>query len=80
MTEEAARSALDKHGLNILTYERPPSPIALFFTAVTNPFNFILAVLGIVSIATGDKGSFTVMMVMIIASSSLRFVRRILLS
>ena len=43
--------------------------------AVTNPFNFILAALGIVSIATGDKATFTVMMVMVIASTGLRFVQ-----
>lgn len=69
---EAAHSSLERHGPNILATERPPSAFGLFFTALANPFNFILTSLAIVSIATGDKATFSVMVVMVIASTSLR--------
>jgi Mg2+-importing ATPase len=74
LTDDAARSALERHGPNIFAAERPPSPIALLLTAIANPFNFILAALGVISIATGDKATFVVLMVMILASTGLRFV------
>ncbi|KAF8524234.1 Mg-transporting ATPase [Gautieria morchelliformis] len=73
LSDEAALLALEKHGLNIFVTERPPSAIALLFTALANPFNFILMALGIISIATGDRPTFGVMMVMITASTGLRF-------
>lgn len=72
LTEEAARSAIEKHGPNISASERGPRAIGLFFTALANPFNFILVALAIVSIGTGDKATFTVMMVMVVLSTGLR--------
>ena len=74
LSAEGARSGFERHGPNICATERPPSAIVLLFTAFSNPFNFILIALAIVSIATGDKATFTVMWVMVIASTSLRFV------
>ena len=74
LSDEAAHLALERHGPNIFVTERPPRVISLLIMALSNPFNFILMALGIISIGTGDKATFTVMMVMIIASTSLRFV------
>jgi P-type Mg2+ transporter len=74
LSDEAALFALEEHGHNIFVTERPPRAIALLFTALANPFNFILMALGIISIATGDKATFAVMLVMIIASTGLRSV------
>ncbi|KIM84272.1 hypothetical protein PILCRDRAFT_96904 [Piloderma croceum F 1598] len=73
LTEEAAQSAFKKHGSNIFVTERAPKAIALLYAAVAHPFNFILTALAIVSIATGDKATFVVMMVMVLASTGLRF-------
>jgi Mg2+-importing ATPase len=74
LSGEAARSALDRHGPNIFATERAPQVIALLLRALLNPFNAILLVLAIVNIATGDKATFTVMVVMVMASTGLRFV------
>ena len=79
LTAEAARSALERHGPNIFATERPPSAIGLLFTALANPFNFILISLAIVSIATGDKATFSVMVVMVIVSTGLRSISFFLL-
>lgn len=46
--------------------------IVLLISAIANPFNFILTVLAIVSIATGDKATFAVMIAMVILSTGLR--------
>jgi len=74
LSGEAARSALERHGPNIFATERAPRVIALLLRALLNPFNAILLVLAIVNIATGDKATFTVMVVMVMASTVLRFV------
>lgn len=73
LSGEAARLALERHGPNIFATERAPRVIALFLGALFNPFNVILLVLAIVNIATGDKATFTVMVVMVMASTGLRF-------
>jgi P-type Mg2+ transporter len=43
-----------------------------------NPFNALLIILAIISIATGDKATFSVMMSMVVASTGLRSVSRLL--
>jgi magnesium-transporting ATPase (P-type) len=74
LSAEAARAALERHGPNIFATDRAPSDLVLFVTALANPFNFILTALAIVSIATGDKATFIVMLVMVVASTCLRYI------
>src|SRR3984957_8517022 len=74
LTHEIAASSLLKHGRNILATERPQSPLSLLAVAIANPFNFLLIVLAIISIATGDRATFSVMMSMVVASTGLRSV------
>lgn len=45
----------------------------LLFNCFANPFNLLLSVLAIISIATGDFSTFSVMLVMIVVSTGLRF-------
>lgn len=45
----------------------------LLFTALVNPFSIVLVCLAIIAIATGDHATFTVIMVMVVVSASLRF-------
>jgi P-type Mg2+ transporter len=78
MTSEQASVVLKKHGHNLLTSERPQSAWSLFWIAVVNPFNALLIILAIISIATGDKATFSVMMSMVVASTGLRSVSRLL--
>lgn len=70
---EAAAHAFKIHGPNIFATERPATPLALLAVAIANPFNCLLIVLAIISIATGDKATFAVMMCMVVASTGLRF-------
>ena len=72
LTEDAAQSALEIYKLNKSAAEQPLKPFALLFSALMNPFNILLAVLASVSIGTGDKATFAVMLLMIILSSGLR--------
>jgi Mg2+-importing ATPase len=74
LTNEVAAEMLKKHGRNLLATERPQSPLSLFITAMANPFNFLLIVLAIISIATGDNATFAVMMCMVVAATGLRSV------
>jgi len=78
MTNEQASVLLKKHGHNLLTSERPQSAWSLFWIAVVNPFNALLIILAVISIATGDKATFSVMMSMVVASTGLRSVFRFL--
>ncbi|KAJ9126260.1 hypothetical protein QFC24_001988 [Naganishia onofrii] len=73
--ESEAASLLATHGPNELSSSRGPSEIMLFFNAFSNPFNFLLVVLAAISIGTGDRATFTVMVVMVSVSTILRFVQ-----
>ncbi|KAJ9099794.1 hypothetical protein QFC21_003792 [Naganishia friedmannii] len=73
--ESEAALLLAKHGPNELSSSRGPSDIILFFNAFSNPFNFLLVVLAAISIGTGDRATFTVMVVMVSVSTVLRFVQ-----
>ena len=65
---------MERHGPNIFSSDRGPTAIGLLFSAIANPFNFILLALAIVSIATGDKATFSVLVIMVILSTGLRSV------
>jgi hypothetical protein len=72
LSEDAARSARATHGLNVYAAEQRGKPILLLFSAIINPFNLLLLMLAVISIATGDKATFTVMILMIVSSTGLR--------
>jgi Mg2+-importing ATPase len=63
---------LEIYKLNKSPAEQPFNPLALIFSALINPFKLILAVLASISIGTGDKATFSVMILMIILSTGLR--------
>lgn len=73
LTEEAAAETLKQHGQNIPVAERPLAALSTLWTALWNPFNVLLTVLACVNIATQDVATFVVMMVMVVASTGLRY-------
>ncbi|KAI6112317.1 Mg-transporting ATPase [Pisolithus thermaeus] len=73
LTEEAAAEILKQHGQNIPVAERPLAALSTLWTALWNPFNVLLTVLACVNIATQDVAMFVVMMVMVVASTGLRY-------
>lgn len=65
--------ALSAHGRNVLSSTAPVTPLVLLLRAAFNPFNILLSILAIISIATGDKATFSIMVLMVVISSGLRF-------
>jgi len=45
----------------------------ILFSATMNPFNLLLTILAVISIGTGDKATFTVMLLMVVLSTGLRY-------
>jgi hypothetical protein len=44
------------------TAEQGQKPLLLLFSATMNPFNFLLVILASISIGTGEKATFTIML------------------
>src|SRR5438034_2063161 len=70
--EEAARR-LEQHGPNVVASDERHTRLRLLLRACLNPLVLLLAVLAIVSLATGDVRAAAVMTVMIVLGVSLRF-------
>ena len=70
--EEAARR-LERHGPNVVASDERHTRLRLLLRACLNPLVLLLAVLAIVSLATGDVRAAAVMTVMIVLGVSLRF-------
>jgi len=62
-----------EYGPNVLSSSRPPRWWSLLITCALNPFNFLLTVLAIISIATQQTATFVILMVMVSLSIGLRF-------
>jgi Mg2+-importing ATPase len=75
LTQEEAERRLATHGANeIAAHGPPPWPLRLLHT-LRNPLVILLAVLAVVSVATGDLRAATVMALMIVLGVTLRFVQ-----
>jgi len=75
LTQGEADRRLELHGPNEIAAHRPVGwPLRLLHT-LRNPLVILLAVLAIVSLATGDVRAATVMTLMIVLGVSLRFVQ-----
>ncbi len=68
-----AERRLRHFGPNAVASRRAPSWPALVWHAARNPFNGVLVLLGLVSLLTRDLSAATVMTVMVIVSTGLRF-------
>ena len=63
----------DEYGLNVLSSAKPPRWWTILFGCAMNPFNILLTVLAIISIATQQRATFVILMVMVFLSIVLRF-------
>lgn len=75
ITEADAKERLEEYGPNVVTAQKPTPAVLLFLEAFKDPFVFVLILLMIVSLATGDFEAATVMGVMILASVIITFVQ-----
>ncbi|PGH09694.1 magnesium-translocating P-type ATPase [Polytolypa hystricis UAMH7299] len=75
LAEAEANKRLNVAGPNLLTSTKPVPWWRLLLLILPNPFNILLAILAIVSVATPDPNwkTFTILMVMIVISCALRF-------
>ncbi|KAI8066511.1 hypothetical protein BC940DRAFT_240127 [Gongronella butleri] len=74
LSQEEAALRLEKYGPNELSTAKLTPVWRLLFTALVHPFNLLLLLLGIVSIAaSGDRVTFGFTLAMVILSSSLAF-------
>ncbi len=73
LTWPEAHRRLEEFGRNELTSQKPPSWLAVLWSSIKHPFNGVLAILAIVSFATGDPKATIVMVSMIVLSAGLRF-------
>lgn len=68
-----ARDLLAEHGSNVLSVSKPRRWWTILLECFPNPFNVLLTVLAIVSIATQQTATFVILMVMVFVSVGLRF-------
>ena len=75
LNEDEAQSRLKEHGLNQVAHERPATWYRQLWHAYNNPFNLLLTGLAVISYVTEDIKATTILSVMVILSSLLRFVQ-----
>ncbi len=75
LTDEEADTRLAEHGPNVLAKDERAGILALVGHAVLNPLVILLAVLAVVSFATGDIRAGSVMLLMIGLGAGLRLVQ-----
>jgi Mg2+-importing ATPase len=75
LTEDEVAARRARVGRNEVAHEKPPTWYAELMRAFANPFNFLLATLAVLSGVTGDYEAMTVIGVMVLFSTGLRFVQ-----
>ena len=75
LTEEEAAARLERYGPNEVAHEKRESWLQRLYVAARNPLVILLTVLAILSFATQDFRSGTVMLLMVALGVSLRFVQ-----
>ncbi len=73
LSEEEAARRLERYGPNVVASDERHTRLRLLLRACLNPLVLLLAVLAVVSLATGDVRAAAVMTVMIVLGVSLRF-------
>jgi Mg2+-importing ATPase len=75
LTQEEVAVRLKAAGPNILSTNRPPTWWQLALSVLPNPFNVLLALVAVISVATPPSqwSTFTLLVIMIIVSCAVRF-------
>jgi P-type Mg2+ transporter len=73
LTDDEAARRLADNGTNALSAAKPRHWWAILLDCIPNPFNLLLTVLAIISIATRQQATFVILMIMVILSVSIRF-------
>ncbi len=73
LTDSEVEARRARYGRNVVAHEKPPTWYAALAHAFANPFNFLLTILAVVSGVTGGLEATTVIGVMVVFSTGLRF-------
>jgi len=73
LTDEEVEARRERYGRNEVAHEKPPTWYAELARAFANPFNFLLTTLAVLSAATGDSEAATIIGIMVVFSTGLRF-------
>jgi Mg2+-importing ATPase len=73
LTDDEAARRLAENGTNSLSAAKPRRWWTILLECIPNPFNLLLTVLAIISIATQQQATFVILMIMVILSVSIRF-------
>jgi Mg2+-importing ATPase len=75
LTRREAAARLARHGPNEVEHDRPPGPLRHFAHCARDPFNLLLGGMALIAALTGDRAGALVIGLMVILSTSLRFVQ-----
>ncbi|MEO7085499.1 MAG: magnesium-translocating P-type ATPase [Gemmatimonadaceae bacterium] len=75
LTDDDVEARRVQYGRNEVAHEKPPTWYDELGRAFANPFNFLLTVLATVSGLTGDHDAMTVIGLMVVFSTGLRFIQ-----
>ncbi|EGG24437.1 transmembrane protein [Cavenderia fasciculata] len=73
LSQQEADRRIQEFGRNVIKTVKPTPWWKLLFNALSHPFNIVLTVIAVVSIATNDVPTFSVVMFMVLLSAGLRF-------
>lgn len=75
LTDVEAARRLRAAGPNVISFKKPPSWWLLLLMVIPNPFNLLLGVIAIISVASPERSweTFGVLMTMIMISTGIRF-------
>ncbi len=77
LTENEAARRIEKYGPNVVAHEQRFRRTRTLGRACANPLVVLLLLLAAVSLATGDPGGATVMLIMVVLGVALRFVQEL---
>ncbi|KAG0202337.1 hypothetical protein BGX28_005125 [Mortierella sp. GBA30] len=73
LNDEQVERAKDLHGKNIISFGNEQVWYKVLFHALVHPFNILLAILGTATILSGDNQGGSIMFIMVLISTVLRF-------
>jgi Mg2+-importing ATPase len=73
LNDDQISTSTAEYGPNVLSSAKPPRWWTLLFGCALNPFNLLLTILAVISIATAQRATFVILMVMVLLSIGLRF-------
>ncbi|KAF8941175.1 hypothetical protein BGZ58_001456 [Dissophora ornata] len=73
LNDEQVERAKARHGKNIISFGNEQVWYKILFHALVHPFNILLAILGTATIVSGDNNGGSIMFLMVLISTVLRF-------